>query len=44
VVFVGDVQLLAWPDGDLTIQTEACTVDLKPQHFRALMTLVELRK
>ncbi|MBW9102908.1 hypothetical protein [Paraburkholderia phenoliruptrix] len=44
VVFVGDIQLLSWPAGDITIQTEACAVDLKPEHFRALMTLVELRK
>ncbi|KFX64228.1 hypothetical protein KBK24_0121545 [Burkholderia sp. K24] len=43
VVFVGDVQLLSWPDGDITIQTENCTVDLDARHFRALLTLVELR-
>lgn len=44
VVFVGDVQLLSWPEGDITIQTDSSTVELKPAHFRALMTLVELRK
>ncbi|KPD17236.1 hypothetical protein ADM96_20190 [Burkholderia sp. ST111] len=44
VVFVGDIQLLSWPDGDITIQTESSTVDLKHHHFRALITLVELRK
>ncbi|MFM0270141.1 hypothetical protein PQQ59_06120 [Paraburkholderia aspalathi] len=44
VVFVGDVQLLSWPDGDITIQTESSTVELKHHHFRALITLVELRK
>ena len=44
VVFVDEMQLLSWPDGDITIQTEGCTVDLNTQHFRALMTLVELRK
>lgn len=43
VVFVGDVQLLSWPDGDITIQTENCTVDRDARHFRALLTLVELR-
>ncbi|WP_175054385.1 hypothetical protein [Paraburkholderia sediminicola] len=43
VVFVGDIQLLSWPDGDITIQTESSTVDLTHQHFRALITLVELR-
>jgi hypothetical protein len=44
VVFVGDVQLLSWPDGDITIQTDSNAIELKPAHFRALMTLVELRK
>jgi hypothetical protein len=44
VVFVGDIQLLSWPEGDITIQTEACTVDLKREQFRALTALVELRK
>lgn len=43
VVFVGDIQLLSWPDGDITIQTENSTVELSHQHFRALITLVELR-
>lgn len=44
VLFVGDVQLLSWPQGDITIQTDENTIELKPEHFRALMTLVELRK
>jgi len=44
VVFVGDVQLLSWPEGDITIQTDSSAIELKPVHFRALMTLVELRK
>jgi len=44
VVFVGDIQLLSWPEGDITIQTEACSVDLKREQFRALTALVELRK
>lgn len=44
VIFVDHLQLLCWPDGAITIQTESSMVELKPQHFRALMTLVELRK
>lgn len=44
VVFADDIQFLSWPNGDITLQTEACSVDLGPQHFRALMALAEMRK
>lgn len=44
VVFVDDVQLLAWPNGDLTLQTERGAIELKLQHFRALIALAKLRE
>lgn len=44
VLFVGELQLLVWFGGGITIQAEDGTVELKPEQARALLVLVELLK
>lgn len=43
VIFVGDVQLLAWPWGGISIQHEDHTIKLDVAQTRALLVLAELR-
>ncbi|WP_454871746.1 hypothetical protein [Paraburkholderia xenovorans] len=43
-ISIDDVSLVSWPNGGISIRTESGAVDLRPEHFRALIALVELRK
>jgi len=44
VLFVGELQLLAWFRGGITIQAEESSIELTPEQTRALLVLAELRK